>query len=110
MGMAMGISNCSMSTPANPLPAPNPTRFRIVEVEQFGSALVAMVHYPDCTNYEGRKILVYADMTPIELLRKSTLDPHFTKESGPVARMEPTPRGWSLAQQLAKVLAAGGEK
>jgi hypothetical protein len=60
---------------------------------------VAEVLYPDCTNYEGRKILVlYGNKAA--LLSTTHLDPHFC--DGPhdlkvFARFEPTEDGWDAA-------------
>jgi hypothetical protein len=72
-----------------------------LSTEQVGSAVVAEVRYPDCTNYDGRKILVYADTDAVELRSRTTLDPHFAPHGGPLARFEPTRRGWCMALAVA---------
>ena len=66
---------------------------------------VAEVKYPDAKNYEGRKILVYENLTARELRKVSVLDPHFCENShhpSPIARFEPTPKGWKYAIAFAE--------
>lgn len=89
------------------LPNPNPRNFKVVRSEQIFECLVVEVLYPDCTNYEGRKIMVYANTTLDKMLKKNgnVLDPHFCENKdfvSPIARFEPTERGWKLARALAK--------
>jgi hypothetical protein len=85
---------------------PNPRMFQILELEQVGKHCVAKVKYSNCTNYEGRKILVFLNCK-ISLIKKLTyLDPHFTNEIGihPFARFAPTIKGWRAAIKLLQVL------
>ena len=106
MGMRGPIAkSCCLTPPsyAERLPNPNPARFAILRTQQVGRSVVAEVQYPDCTNYEGRKVLVYADTLEGELTERATLDPHFAPNGGPVARFEPTERGWVLALVVARV-------
>lgn len=111
-GGDMGIgpfSTCSLTPPASPVryPNPNPARFRILRTLQVGRSVVVEVRYPDCTNYEGRKVLVYADTDAGAVRAETTLDPHFAQHGGPLARLEPTERGWSLAVGVARMSNAG---
>lgn len=79
----------------------------MLKTQAVGSALVAEVQYEGCTNYEGRKILVYEKLSDGELLQLRFLDPHFCDSAthkSPVARLEPTQRGWRLAIGLAAKL------
>lgn len=95
------------------LPIPNPREFRILRSEKIGSGLVVEVFYPDCTNFEGRKILVYHEVTLKELLAQGSIDPHFCENSqyhSPIARFEPTGDGWALAIQVAGILGEKGPK
>lgn len=105
--LAMSAGTASMPVEA-PRAAgnPNPHRFTVFRFECVGKAVVAEVIYPDCTNYEGRKILVFASATTFSrLISKGVMDPHFTKDrSSPVARFEPTERGWGLALRCAAML------
>lgn len=78
----------------------DPNRFRVQRTRQVGSYVVAEIVYPDCTNYEGKKILVYEGVNEGDIKKKARLDPHFCKHEGclsPVARFEPTARGWEMA-------------
>lgn len=102
--MGVGIMrSCGLTPPNSGLvfPNPNPARFEIIRTQQVGKALVAEVKYPDCKNYEGRKILVYRSMDEGTFKCRTTIDPHFTPELGPIARFEPTDVGWKLAVDLA---------
>ena len=50
---------------------PDPTRFVIQKTERAGRFLIAEVHYPNCQNYEGNKILVFDGVTE-KMLREQT--------------------------------------
>ncbi len=97
------------------LPNPNPKNFRIKRSRVFGKAsrlpiednpfitgrfLLIEINYPDCTNFEGNKILVYEDVTLSQLIKQKSIDPHFTsnrKFKAPIARFIPNARGWGMA-------------
>ena len=87
-----------------PAPNPNPRNFEIIRAEEIGK-LIVMVRYPDCTNYEGLKILMFEeDVTLHDLTRQGTIDPHFSDNPNmisPIARFAPTKEGWELAEMLA---------
>jgi hypothetical protein len=116
-GMGVGpfgfhASSCSAS-PAAPVytPPPNnpkPSNFIIARVHAWDGQpwLVAEIVYPDATNYEGRKIMVYR--TTVEKLREQKqLDPHFCehkKHLSPFARFAPTIAGWKAALLMADML------
>lgn len=88
-------------------PNPDPEKFSVKELWQEGKHLVAHVVYHGCSNYEGRKVLLYLDTTKAALKKVRKLDPHFSankKELSPFARFEPTQRGWDAAVELAKLL------
>lgn len=91
MGVLTLFSSGSDPQPGNP----NPRRFTIKRAVVYGDFWVRLwLNYPDCTNYGGDKILVY-EGHHIEELRKGPLDPHFIYEGlSPIARFEPTERGW----------------
>jgi uracil DNA glycosylase len=79
---------------------PNPHNFIIEEVMAIGKFVIARVRYPDCSNYEGRKVLVFEGTTTRTLQTQVALDPHFCDSKvhpSPVARFEPTNRGWNYA-------------
>lgn len=82
------------------LPNPNPNNFNIVKIETVNCFTVVIVKYPDCTNYEGVKILVYKDLELSTIVNAKFLDPHFCENKiccSPVARFEPTEQGWNMA-------------
>jgi len=88
------------------LPNPDPHNFTIIKTEQIGYVLVVKIKYPDCTNYEGNKILVYK-CTLDELMNQTELDPHFCDDTShiyPYARFKPTAYGWDLAIRTAKMI------
>jgi hypothetical protein len=89
------------------LPNPDPFNYVVEKVLPSDGFLILEVRYPDCTNYEGRKIMVYENVTMEELEHQNSLDPHFSnnkKFHSPIARFEPTSRGWDMAYELTKVL------
>lgn len=86
-------------------PNPDPTNFRINKAVEIGSYVVAWIIYPDCTNYEGAKILVFKDYSLSKLRKRKSIDPHFSKSKkfkSPIARFEPTKQGWGMAIKLCK--------
>jgi len=109
----MGISPFKVSSSAYPsedhkapvvkLPNPDPKNYEVIEAKQEGIYLLVKIRYPDCTNYEGMKILLYEDTTLPKLLRQKYIDPHFSqndKFKSPIARFEPTDKGWDLGIML----------
>jgi hypothetical protein len=94
-----GFASCSNNAEA---PAPNPKNFEILKQVHRPQGQVLIVKYPDCTNYEGVKVLVYK--TSKFLGNMSELDPHFDKGGkSPFARFEPTPAGIAAAIKLAEM-------
>lgn len=82
-----------------PAPNPNPSRWGIMKHLESGKNLLVKIKYPDCTNYEGVKILLYLNTTLNELTKQQLIDPHFSEDSGyksPIARFEPTKNGWDM--------------
>lgn len=58
--------------------APNPDNYDVLDVQEFGSYKVLLVHYPNCTNFGGKKVIV-TKCEMIDLVRLKRLDPHFTE-------------------------------
>lgn len=84
-------------------PNPDPKNFEIQDTVMINGFLIVLVNYPDCTNFEGNKILVYKNTTLTSLVKQGSLDPHFSSNSkfhSPVARFEPTLEGWYMAECL----------
>ncbi len=108
MGISIGVSRCSCETPAAPAPDrnPNPSNFQLLDVEQVGRFVIVVLRYPNCTNYEGKKILVFEGVSARAVRSWKKIDPHFCDggHTSPIARFEPTERGWTRARRLCEVL------
>lgn len=83
---------------------PNPKNFTIVDSVSYGRYTVCLINYPNCTNFEGDKILIVKDVDVKSLLE---IDPHFTKDGFVFARFEPTDEGWVTAAKFAFGLSIG---
>lgn len=84
------------------MPAPNPTHWRLLDKHICAHAYALKVLYPDCTNYEGVKVLVFRGWFNPNRIH---LDPHFSPAlDAPIARFAPTTEGWLLAITLAEHL------
>lgn len=97
-----------LSDPVPPPPNPNPGNFKILRGVEFdganGKMVVVEVQYPDCTNYEGRKILVMG-LPQAEFRTMKWLDPHFSEQHPEMlARFAPTAVGWGLACEFVKMV------
>jgi len=94
---------------------PNPRNFtitRCLEIGVGGDLLLAEVHYLGCTNFEGRKILLYRGVSRYTLERQTVIDPHFSEGERyvhPIARIVPTDEGWAMGVKLATELAGGNK-
>src|SRR5258707_315246 len=60
------------------LPNPNPKNWRLIKSQTIGRYYIIEVNYPDCTNYEGNKILMFKDTTWNNLRNQGAIDPHFS--------------------------------
>jgi hypothetical protein len=93
------FSNTDESKPKN-LPNPDPNNYKILKSKTIGKFLIIEIQYLDCTNYEGKKILIFDSCDMVDLLVQKAIDPHFSDNKGfhsPIARFEPTEKGWVLA-------------
>lgn len=83
---------------------PNPYRFEVVEKYTIADGGVALeVIYPDCDNYDGHKVMVFDDQGQLleQIQDEQGIDPHFLEDKySPVARFEPTDKGWNLAKDF----------
>ena len=97
---------CSCNTTiVNNLPNPNPFNYRILDYFELDGNLLVKIKYPDCTNYEGIKILLYKNCRVIDLAQQISVDPHFSENKSmksPFARFEPTESGWNTGLYLIK--------
>ena len=102
-----GDNRGSYSTFGNP----DPKNYKIVDVFEKRPYLLIRIKYPDCHNYEGMKILLYKDVTLVQLERQKQIDPHFSQNSNyhsPLARFEPTDIGWKTGLFLIESLLKHG--
>lgn len=89
-----------------PNPNPDPNNYDIINHLESNGWLLIKIKYPDCTNYEGMKILLFKDVTVMDLLKQRLIDPHFSKNEkykSPFARFEPTEKGWEAAMIVMRV-------
>lgn len=86
---------------------PDPKNFTIQKFQEWKGHSIIWINYPECTNYEGNKILVFDYTLNRDIVKWELIDPHFSnsiKFKSPIARFEPTQRGWKLACNMCKFL------
>ena len=84
---------------------PDPRSFTIVSKQRSHDYVIAEVQFPDCTTYEGRKILVYRRRVFDRVQRAGVMDPHFLEHGDcPLARFAPTADGMRAAQAMVTAL------
>lgn len=92
---------------------PDPRNFRIINRFSANSVVHLLeVVYPNATNYEGRKIILYKDVWLKTILNSKELDPHFLNTPGvlaPFARFKPDVEGWAIGKAVAIALATNTE-
>jgi hypothetical protein len=99
----MGVCKPLSGGPDNPIP--DPRNYEILDTITHGYFLILVVKYPECTNYEGKKVLMFYAVGQEELEKRGQLDPHFTNSMySPIARFVPTNIGIQMALKLAKEL------
>lgn len=84
---------------------PNPSWYQIVRYEQINDYLLVKIKYPNCTNFEGDKILVFKGIDITALRKQRQIDPYFSDKGiyhHPIARFVPTDEGWRMARKLAQ--------
>jgi len=97
----MGVSIFKVSNGTNIEKGnPNPKNFNILEVREIDSYLIAKINFPDCTNYEGNKIIVFQNMSSKHLYTLKDVDPHFTENNSIIARFRPDELGMKMAVLL----------
>ena len=89
MGMKFfGSSSGRMDIPAKG--DPDPKVFNVEFSTVVGRFTIAVVLYPGCTTFEGRKLLVFRGDQRESLANARKLDPHFTGDAlSPVCRFRP---------------------
>jgi hypothetical protein len=86
---------------------PIANKYVISKSIQVGKHLVLLLVYPNCTNHEGKKILVFKNINLKDLLERNNklIDPHFIDNPNfvsPFCRFDPTEEGLECAIQFAK--------
>lgn len=76
---------------------PDPERFNVERTYTVGSYVCAMVDYVNCTNYEGKKILVFENSSDADIRSAKSIDPHFMDDGKIIARFRPDDEGWQDA-------------
>ncbi len=107
-----GVSKDSYTIPQDQTPNPDPNNYKIKKATGYKIGdkkyLLVLIEYPDCTNYEGKKILVYDGIDKsFYLTNQKLIDPHFSENKNyisPIARFEPTEKGWKMACAFIEVL------
>ena len=103
-GRSSSVLECTKPDPRNP----DPKRYTILSHSTVNQYLILDLQYPNCTNYEGRKILLFDRGVTLKTLRRQgMIDPHFHPSeivAHPIARFEPTPRGHAMAVRLCQTL------
>lgn len=94
-----GISAYGGYAAQDTAPNPNPYRFKIIEHEVRNGNTIITAYYPDCTTFDGRKLMVLRGTFQWEYIK--VLDPHFLENHPVVARFLPTREGYDLACMVA---------
>ena len=91
---------------------PNPLHFEILQLKKIGRFVIVMIRYPDCSNYEGKKILVFENVRINTIKSLKYIDPHFcncVKHPSPVARFKPDQSGFRYAVDFCQYAVRKGE-
>jgi hypothetical protein len=92
---------------------PDASNYTIEAAERVGLHLVMKVKYPNCAScaYEGNKVMVFLNVTELDVIRWKRIDPHFRPTAkgkasfeapSPAARFPGTPDGWTDAITYAR--------
>lgn len=101
----------SYAAPAPDPRNPDPGNYKVILVEEHGNYLIVKLNYPNCTNFEGNKILVFSGVKLIDLMNQRLIDPHFFQDkkfASPVARFIPTPEGLNMARKFVVAMGVTG--
>jgi hypothetical protein len=99
-GRSAGVSAAATST-SKTAPNPNPHRFQIRWIKEYSNCTAALVHYPDCDNFEGEKLLVFSGMCAAKIRAMRVLDPHFREDMNLIARLRPDELGMRVLKKIA---------
>ena len=104
MGVGLNMSGGYESTPKKN--EPKPDDFKFITFEQYKGMVIVEIYYPGCTNFRGRKILVFEGVTMKMVASRKVIDPHFLDHGtrSPIARFTPSERGWKMARLFCKAM------
>jgi hypothetical protein len=86
---------------------PDPYNYQLGQFYEVGNLLVVEITYPNCNNYEGKKILLFEDMNMDRLRTHKQIDPHFIEDHKVLhllARFKPTEAGFKQAVAFANLI------
>lgn len=94
--------------------SPDASIFDLEDIRIVNNIAVIKARFPNCAMcvYEGNKVLVYENVSALDVARWRKLDPHF-REPGvadaktappPVARFPASPEGWNRAVDFARAI------
>lgn len=98
MGIKLFSSGDGYDMYDNTSPNPNKFRFDILQIEAGENWDIVLVEYPDCTTFDGQKLLLVVHGTITKDMNE--LDPHFFEDSVIFARFKPDKKGLELARKL----------
>jgi hypothetical protein len=97
------LSRSSVDLPRTVAPNPDPSKYTILTCYYFGTFMLLYLSYEGCTNFEGKKILVFRNITLMDLETQGFIDPHFSDSKTvhhPIARFLPTEEGLRMAKEF----------
>jgi len=103
MGLRGPISKSSLNdwSPPNP----DPRKFKIIEEVRYGDYLLAVIDYPGCITYQGRKVMVFEGIRGLGGRRE--IDPHLLERTdAPIARFTGDKKGIDNALNFMKMMDA----
>jgi hypothetical protein len=99
-----GTAKCMFCKYKKERTLPDPSNYIIDMYKIIGKFLLVAITYHGCTNFDGKKILVFHNTTIEKLKKQGKIDPHFFDDPNiisPIARFVPTLAGWNMAKALA---------
>lgn len=102
MGVAIGFSRCSDDYTKESVTTPNPNKFnfKILDKKIKGDYLLVHIIYPDCTTFDGKKLILFKGIDFNDLSEMSEIDPHFLEDNNVAARFRCNTEGLHLANIL----------
>jgi len=100
IGSRGGVASPNIRYTPTTKTSPNPNKYRFaIRSIVFGERYdLVQVHYPDCTTFNGIKVLVVKKDSITSKTKE--IDPHFFENGNIVARFAPTEEGIKLATEM----------